>query len=295
MSLKRIQISILVLLLVGTVFFVSKVFAGAFVLPQAINLAGFKFHIYGLVMALAVFFAVLYIRSSARFFGFKAEDVDSNALLVVTLGFLGARLYHVLSSIGYYLKYPLDVLKVWNGGLSIFGALAGGFLGLVLVSRKLRKTNSTFVYPILNLLDLVAPGVALGQAVGRWGNLVNYEAFGYPTNLPWKMFVPEVFRPMEFVRFEFFHPLFLYESLGTLCIFLLLYKISRRKAKSGQVFSVYLIGYGILRFCIEFLRTDSTFIFEGLRLNSVASLLLVVLGLTLRYWILSEKKAKLSS
>lgn len=295
MILKRSQIVLLVFLLVGVAYLVSKVFSGAVVLPQTVSLAGFKFHIYGLIMALAVFFAVFYIRSSSRFFGFKAEDVDNNALLVVAFGFLGARLYHVLSSIGYYLKYPLDVLKVWNGGLSIFGALAGGFLGLVLVSRKLPKTNSAFVYSILNLLDLVAPGVALGQAVGRWGNLVNYEAFGYPTNFPWKMFVPEAFRPMEFVRFEFFHPLFLYESLGTLCIFVLLYKISRKKAKSGQVFSVYLIGYGLLRFCLEFLRTDSTFIFEGLRLNSVASVMLVVLGLVLRYWILREKKAKLSS
>ncbi|MBX9837042.1 MAG: prolipoprotein diacylglyceryl transferase, partial [Silvanigrellaceae bacterium] len=197
-------------------------------------------------------------------------------------GFIGARAYHVLSSINYYIGSPVDIFKVWNGGLSIYGALIGGFVALW-VYRKFLNLNFSF----LSILDWVTHSIILGQNIGRFGNLFNYEAFGYPTGLPWKMFVPEHFRPNQYQNINFYHPFFLYEALGNLLIliFLVLWEKKNQKqdpsssgvALSGRLFFFYVLLYNTLRFSLEFLRIDSTFI-NGIRLNVISSLVLVVVS-----------------
>ena len=183
-------------------------------------------------------------------------------------------MYHVLSSFPYYWIHPLDSFKVWNGGLSIYGAVLGGIVTLWVLKKFITPNSS-----LLIILDWLVPSVVLGQIIGRFGNLFNYEAFGYPTNLPWKMFVPLGFRPEAYLSFSYFHPWFLYEALGNGIVLLLLLKISK-KARPGQVALLYILLYNSIRFCLEFLRIDSTFI--GIfRLNAIVEF---GIGLNCRLW-----------
>lgn len=282
-------------------FFLKAVFSGAIVLPQVIQAGFLRVHYYGLFMGLAVASAVVYLHQVAKRFHLATDILDRFAIPVIVSGFLGARIYHVLSALPYYLDHPWQALAIWQGGLSIFGSLLGGLLALVYLllaqpSSKLfmLPTEEKFSVKLYTILDWLVPGVILGQIVGRFGNLFNYEAFGYPTSLPWKMFVPAQFRPEAFADFAYFHPFFLYEALGNLVIFLALLFLHNRAKKPGQIFYSYIILYGLLRFALEFMRIDSTFIFGQLRLNVLASLVLCLVGLFGLIWPFFRKRAKIA-
>lgn len=297
--------------------FLAYVFSGRLILPQAFSLGPFTVHYYGVIMALAVAGGFYLAIKRTTQYGLEAKQAEDVLFWLVIGGFVGARLYHVFSSIGYYSTHPIDILKVWNGGLSIYGAVIGGLITLLVLKRIF-----DFKFLILNLLDWLTPSLIVGQIIGRFGNLFNYEAFGYPTNLPWKMFVPQQFRPPQYVYSNFFHPFFLYELLGNaIILFLISYfersrtrrlqsenqtlwlsvrdfaaqqKLSGRKilASGGSLFFLYLLLYNALRFGLEFLRIDSTFI-GNFRLNAMASLLLcLIAGSALFY--LSKQDAKTS-
>ncbi|HVY68196.1 MAG TPA: prolipoprotein diacylglyceryl transferase [Patescibacteria group bacterium] len=239
-------------------------------MPQYFSIGPLRVHYYGLTMALAVAAGFFISLRRAPAFGLPAALAEDLLLYLAIGGFLGARLYHVLSDWPYYFQHPLSALAVWHGGLSIYGAVLGGAATLLLF-KKIRRLR----VPALKLLDWLAPALLAGQIIGRLGNLFNYEAFGYPTGLPWKMFVPPQFRPPAFAGSEFFHPFFLYEMLGNLIIFFVLKKMeTARQRPAGALFFFYLLLYNLLRCALEFLRTDSTFLPGGLRLNVLASLLL---------------------
>ncbi|MDR3642130.1 MAG: prolipoprotein diacylglyceryl transferase [Candidatus Doudnabacteria bacterium] len=258
-----------IILLIGLFFFLKNVFSGGLILPQTFRLGPVVIHYYGIIMAAAAAAGFVLATSRVRKFDLEPKAAEDMLFWVIVGGFVGARLYHVLSSFGYYLQYPLDAFKVWNGGLSIYGAVLGGILTLWVLKRLF--TNH---YSLFTILDWLAPSVILGQIIGRFGNLFNYEAFGYPTNLPWKMFVPEIFRPVQFIRSAYFHPWFLYELLGNVLILTFLLKMGKPK-RPGQVVLFYILLYNSLRFCLEFLRIDSTFI-GAFRLNAISSLVLVL-------------------
>ncbi len=260
-----------------------KIFKAEVILSQGFTLFGLTWHYYGMVMALAISGAIWQLHKSAEKSGIPKEFLDRYALSVILAGFFGARLYHVASSLRYYVAHPMEMFFIWQGGLSIFGALIGGALALLVVAKKLSKqTHQLWSVSFLKILDWVSLGTVLGQAIGRWGNLFNYEAYGRPTALPWGMFVPPDFRLPAYTSAEFFHPFFLYESLGTFCIFIFLSK--KQPRYEGQILAYYLVSYGVLRFALEFLRADSTFLSSGLRLNVLTSPLLIVLGLSLAAW-----------
>lgn len=248
------------------------VFPGRTILPQFFHLGPLTIHYYGLIMAIAVAAGFYLAIKRAPQFGVAQKQAEDILFWTVLGGFIGARLYHVLSSLGYYSQNPTDILKVWNGGLSIYGAVLGGILALWIFKKLTAKD-----YRLTTLLDWLAPCVLLGQIVGRFGNLFNYEAFGYPTNLPWKMFVPEMLRPIRYASSAFFHPWFLYEAVGNMIILFFLLKIKKFKSP-GQLVFMYLLLYNSLRFCLEFLRIDSTFIY-GFRLNAAVSLIIALAGL----------------
>jgi phosphatidylglycerol:prolipoprotein diacylglycerol transferase len=260
------------ILFLGLVVFLRQVFSGAVILPQFFRLGPLVIHYYGLIMAFAAASGFYLAIKRAPRFGIETKQAEDILFWVIVGGFVGARIYHILSSAGYYYLHPVDMLKIWNGGLSIYGAVLGGIFILWAIKRI-----SNIQYPISTLLDWLAPCVLLGQIIGRFGNLFNYEAFGYPTNLPWKMFVPEIFRPIQFASSAFFHPWFLYEALGNAVILFFLLKIHKPKA-AGEVVFLYLLLYNCLRFALEFLRIDSTFI-SGFRLNAIASLVIAITGL----------------
>jgi prolipoprotein diacylglyceryl transferase len=179
---------------------------------------------------------------------------------VVPLGFVGARAYHVITDYDLYAGDPFPaVFEVWNGGLGIYGAVAGGFLGLLVFGWY------SGVSPLV-LADAAAPGLLLGQAIGRWGNYFNQELFGRPSNLPWAIRIAPENRPVEFADAEAFHPTFLYESIWNLLAGLLLLWIARRFAerlKDGDVVLLYVSLYSVGRFFVESLRIDPAFLIGG--------------------------------
>jgi len=303
---KYLVISLVIFL--GLAVFLRLVFSGVLILPQTFNIGPLVIHYYGLIMALAAASGFYLAIKRSALYGLDKKIAEDILFWVIIGGFIGARVYHVLSSAGYYYRHPIDIIKVWNGGLSIYGAVLGGILTVVifvgagfLVRRSFSEGGSrpsseaggqaqplhSKARRVMLILDWLAPSVVLGQIIGRFGNLFNYEAFGYPTNLPWKMFVEKSFRPVQFQSENFFHPWFLYEVLGNLIILFLLLKVipkNYKKSSPGYIVFFYLLLYNSLRFCLEFLRIDSTF-FGAIRLNSLVSLALVFVAAVLLFFI----------
>lgn len=279
-NMKKVLAGTIVVLVVA--FFLNRVFSGQIILPQYFHVGPLTIHYYGIIIALAAASAFyLAVRRAPRY-GVELKQAEDILFWVIVGGFIGARLYHIFSSIGYYWVHPIDVFKVWNGGLSIYGAVLGGIITLWALKRifnfsAVAKAMADKQFLIFNLLDWLAPSVVLGQIIGRFGNLFNYEAYGYATNLPWKMFVPLQFRLPPFWNLAFYHPWFLYEALGNTIILLILLRLSRSRRPAGWVVFSYLLLYNALRFSLEFLRIDSTFL-GPLRLNALASLVLVLVS-----------------
>jgi phosphatidylglycerol:prolipoprotein diacylglycerol transferase len=258
------------LIAAGTLFyFLHKVFSGAWILPQFFQFGPLTVHYYGIFLSLGIFFGYWLARKRMSYYGLTEAEADNIIFWLIIGSFVGARLYHVVSDLGFYIHHPLQSLEVWKGGLSIYGALLGGVAALF-VYRKILHLKSS----VLDILDWLAPSLALGQIIGRFGNLFNYELYGYPTGLPWKMFVPEEFRSAGFENRNYFHPLFLYEAIGNALILFFLLKILKIKT-SGLLFFWYLLLYNSLRFFLEFLRIESVFV-GHFRQNAAVSLLLAL-------------------
>ena len=197
---------------------------------------------------------------------------------MVLFGIIGARIYEIFLEFPYYYANPSQIIKIWEGGLAIHGAIIAG----AITSFVFAKKNHLDFW---QLLAIITPGLALGQAIGRYGNWFNQELFGLPTNLPWGIPIAIENRPLEFISQEFFHPTFLYESLGLLFIsiflFILLYRqkniLPERVAIRAGAY--YLAAYSVLRFCLEFIKVDITPIFLGLRWPQFISLVIILIAL----------------
>ncbi len=267
------------------IFYIFPVFSGRVILPQEFHIGSLVIRYYGVFLALGTVagFALAFKRAGR--FGVTQDQAESLMLWLVVGGFVGARLYHVLSSLPYYLHHPVQIVMVREGGLSIYGTVLGGLFAVWLYRRIRRMPQS-----LLTLCDWLAPSVLLGQIIGRFGNFFNYELYGYPTGLPWKMYVPAAFRPEVFAGASYFHPLFLYEALGN--AFLLWFLLAREtKMKStGSLFFWYVLLYNSLRFFLEFLRIDSVFYFN-LRVNALVSLALVFVAGT---WLFRRRHGQIS-
>ena len=207
---------------------------------------------YGILMAGAMALGLWLAHRDARRRGLDPESLLKAAELALLGGLVGARLYYVAFNLDYYARVPAKIFAVWEGGLAIHGGVLGG----ILIGGGYAWLRSL---PVPAYLDIAAPSLALGQAIGRWGNFFNDEAFGSPTNLPWKLFIPPNHRPLEYAQAEFFHPTFLYESLWDAGVFCLLVWVFRgRLARApGALFLVYLGLYSVGRFFTEALRTDA--------------------------------------
>lgn len=252
----------------GFVFLLKPFFSGQVVLPQSLSLGNVHLQYYGIILGLAALAGYWLVMKRIEKYKIEKSDAENLLFLVLVSGFLGARLYHVISELPFYLENLTKIFAVWNGGLSIFGAGLGGVLGLICYRHFFRK------YSLIQLLDWLTPGVVLGQIIGRFGNFINYELYGNPTNLPWKMFVPEQFRLPPFGTEQFFHPLFLYEATGSAVILVLLMRL---KLRPGQLFLLWLLLYNVMRFFLEFLRVGSV-TYSDIRVNAVVALVLAVLA-----------------
>ena len=231
---------------------------------------------YGILMALSIVVALWLCHRQARKEKLPADDIISVGQWAILAGLVGARLYEVIFNWDYYGVYPRKIFAVWEGGLAIHGGLIVGPLVGVLLAWYWKV-------PILRGLDVTAPCFAIGQAIGRWGNFFNEEAFGQPTNLPWKLFISPAHRPPGYTQFDYFHPAFLYESVWDLAMFILLvvWLRPRLRDQPGALFFAYIGVYSIGRFLIEGIRLDSFWVgpFRVAQLASLLGVIVAVAGL----------------
>lgn len=243
--------------------------------PVALDFGALKINWYGIIICVGIIvaFSCFYYRGRVNE-GFSEDDILNVTLLAVPFGVVGARLLYVLTSGESYNSF-LDVIAVWNGGLAIYGGIIFGFLA-VLVYSKIKK-QSLFAY-----LDALAPALMVGQCIGRWGNFINAEAYGWSAGvekLPWRMYLDRVYIDGEYrPDINFVHPTFLYESLWNLIGFVIIFFIYRKKKFDGQIVCMYLVWYGLGRGLIEMLRTDSLRV-GGIKLMVVLGLGCFVLGI----------------
>ncbi len=239
--------------------------------PVAFKVFGVEIMWYGVLISLGVLLGVFFALKECRRIGFKEDNLLDFLLIAIPAAIVGARIYYVIFSWDYYSQNISEIINIRNGGLAIHGALIAGIIVSILFCKR-RKVN-----PLL-LLDILMPSVALGQSIGRWGNFINQEAHGGPTDLPWGIVV----------NGQKVHPTFLYESIITLCIFIFLTWFRKnKKTTDGQVLALYLILYSAGRFFIEGLRTDSL-MFLGMRIAQLVSLGSAIAGIAI--WMLLKRK-----
>ncbi len=219
-------------------------------MEASINLGPFTIGWYGIMIALGVIATLGVATIEAKRRGEHSGHILNMALIVIPLGIIGARIYHVIDLWDYYSRNPALIFS--GRGLGIFGAVIGGAIGVIIYTRW-KKLGT------LRWMDIVAPGLILAQAIGRWGNFFNQELYGYPTELPWAIYIEPAHRLPGFETYTHFHPLFLYESVWNFIGFLLLMLIGRRlkhKLFDGDIFFSYIVYYGAGRFFLEGFKID---------------------------------------
>lgn len=261
--------------------------------PEGFPIGPLFIRFYGIILMLGAVAGAWLATREAKRRGYNPEIVWDLLTYLLIGGIIGARLWHILTpppssgiTAGWYFTHPLDALAIWKGGLGIPGAVGGGLLALLLYTRR-HKLN------FAEWTDIAAPSLALGQAIGRWGNFVNQELYGEATNLPWGIKIQAEHRvgqyqdlsrfPVETTRF---HPLFLYESLWNLANMFLLLWISRRfgdRLKKGDIFLIYLIVYPVGRFLLDFLRVDASLV-AGININQTVMAVVAVLAASALLW-----------
>ncbi len=252
----------------------------------AFDVFGFPIYFYGIILASAIFVGVYCAYFLYKLFYNKQEAskiIDFSPYIII-IGIIGARLYYCLVNFSYYVKHPLEIFYIRQGGLSIHGVIIIGILALYTFSKKYKMS-------FLKLIDVFLCGTALGQSIGRWGNFFNSEAFGTPTNLPWKLYIPITHRPPQYIDFKYFHPTFLYESIFDFVIFLILLICFKKLSKSpGVLACLYLIMYSIVRILVEHFRIDSVLNIDGIPIAQLVSLIIIVVA-SVAIMILTRKKS----
>jgi phosphatidylglycerol:prolipoprotein diacylglycerol transferase len=239
--------------------------------PEILKIGPLSIRWYGVLIMAGVVLGLVLAGREAKRQGVGTEVIYDLFFYMLISAIVGARLYYVIFSWDLYRGNVGEVFAFWHGGLAIHGAVLGGVVA-GLVYTRLKGVSFWLV------ADICAPSLILGQAIGRWGNFFNQEAFGRPTQLPWAIFIDEAHRPLHYMQHTHFHPTFLYESLWNFCILLFLLWVRRKRGIiRGDVFLVYLLLYSLGRFWIEGLRMDSL-MFAGLRVAQIASLFLILLA-----------------
>ena len=248
--------------------------------PILISLGSVDIYWYGLFMVLGILAGLGIALQLAKYYNLNKDIILDLAFVLIVSGLIGARVYDVFLELPYYLQNPIDIFKIWQGGLAIHGALIGGLIGAFIFFKNRNIQN------YWQIISIVVPGLALGQAIGRWGNYFNQELFGAPTNLPWGIPINILNRPELYTNFEYFHPTFLYESIGNFIFFLILIGLHfciiknikcSLKIDHCKLIVIYLLLYSVLRFSLEFVRIDYAPVIFSLRVPQIVSLLIITL------------------
>jgi len=252
-------------------------------MPDGISIGNFEIKFYGIIIMLGALLAAWLSSKETKRRGINPDFIWDMLPWLLIAGIIGARLWHIftpsasLVALGidtkYYLTHPLDAINIRNGGLGIPGAVMGGALALWFYSRSKKTSFAMWT-------DIVAPGLALAQAIGRWGNFFNQELYGGPTNLPWAIFIEPAYRLPEYINQAYYHPMFLYESLWNLmnmAVLMILGRKFQHKLITGDIFLVYLLIYPIGRFFLEFIRLDPSNI-GGINANQTTMAVIAILS-----------------
>jgi phosphatidylglycerol---prolipoprotein diacylglyceryl transferase len=258
-------------------------------MPASFQIGPLPINLYGIILMTGALAAAFLAAYEARRRGSSSEIVWDAFIWVLIGGVIGARLWHILTptpldiargiTTQYYFENPGAALSIWRGGLGIPGAVIGGLLALYAFTRRRKLSFGLWA-------DIAAPALALGQAIGRWGNFINQELYGAPTNLPWAIYIDPTHRLPGFEQFERFHPLFLYESLWNFANMAFLLWISRRyqrQIKPGDVMLTYAIIYPVGRFLLEFIRLNAAEV-AGINANQGFMLIVAILAAAALIW-----------
>ena len=260
----------------------------------AFTIGGKDVYWYGIIIAIGFLIAVACGLYLAKKYGMKQDTVIDIVIIAAPLAVICARLYYVAFNWDFYSENPGEIIRIWNGGLAIYGGVIAAIIVAVLYC-KIKKEN-------LGLFcDIGSIGLLIGQSIGRWGNFVNQEAFGVNTNLPWAMTGSSIKRDLLEMMIDGkavdatlpVHPTFLYESLWNLVFLIAFLLLFKKRKYDGQIFAGYLISYGVGRFFIEGLRTDSLYI-GGIRVSQLVAVLCVVAGAVLMIVNLRKKDRKVT-
>jgi prolipoprotein diacylglyceryl transferase len=253
------------------------------------EVAGFPLRAYALCIIAGIVVAMVIATRRWRARGGSSDSLELVVTVAVPCGIVGARLYHVVTDYELYFgpgRHPVDALKIWQGGLGVWGGVAFGVLGAWLVARA-RQIR------LPALLDTLAPAVLVAQAIGRLGNWFNQELFGRPTTLPWALRIDPQYRPPGFEQYDTFHPAFLYELVWNLAAAVVLVLLDRRlRLGHGKVFALYVLLYTAGRFWIEALRIDTVTHIAGFRLNNYTSLILFLAALVWLLWLARNRPGR---
>jgi phosphatidylglycerol---prolipoprotein diacylglyceryl transferase len=251
------------------------------IVREGIQIGRLFLHFYGIIIIFGAIMAAVLAAYEAKRRKLSSDFVWDMLPWALIGGIIGARIWHILTPMPsqgitamYYFTHPLDALAIWKGGLGIPGAVIGGALAVYIYTRK-----KGLIF--LQWGDIAAPGLLLAQAIGRWGNFVNQEIYGLPTNLPWAVYIEPARRLKEYADVGYYHPLFLYESLWNLLNMGLLIWISRRfsdKLKNGDLLLIYCIMYPVTRFTLEFIRLDSSQV-AGININQTVMVVIAILAI----------------
>ncbi len=240
--------------------------------PIAIDLGPLQIHWYGIIIGVGIALGLYLVVKESQRLGLHQDTFIDLLVWAIPIAIISARIYYVAFEWSYYQDNPGDIIKIWNGGIAIHGALIGAVVTTIIFA-KLKGLS------FWKLADIAAPSIILGQAIGRWGNFINQEAHGGEVTREFLegLFLPDFIINQMYIDGTYYHPTFLYESLWNFAIFALLL-VLRRKAmlKRGELFLTYVITYSIGRYFIEGLRTDSLMLTESLRMAQFISIVLIV-------------------
>lgn len=244
----------------------------------AFRIFGIEIYWYAILIVTAMCLALVMFKKRDGLYKIKFSDILDLSLYLIPISIISARLYYMIFNLGYYLQNPSEIFNIRSGGIAIYGAVIGGIITCFVFCKK-RKIN------VLDLLDYIAPGLVLGQAIGRWGNFVNVEAYGSITNSLLRMGIIENGTYIEV------HPTFLYESLACFAIFIILLIMKNKRKFNGQITFTYLGLYSLGRFFVEGLRTDSLMI-GNIRISQMLSVIIFVMSITVYALKLYRKKCR---
>lgn len=272
----------------------------------AFSIGPVSVYYYGIIMALSLTLGIFvsYFVAKKYYPEINSEVIWDISPHIIIGGIIGARLYYCLLSYDYFKFYPFEIIQLWHGGMTIHGGILGGIIGGLIYAKSHKL-------PALKLCDIFSYGLVLAQALGRWGNFFNSEAFGRPTENFLKLYIPIYKRPIEFFQYNYFHPTFLYESILDVLIFLILFFVirkliqnaeasvalnsfqgrveerrdaesisARRTSGDGIIFFSYLILYSLARIVVEHFRIDSVLYVWGIPIAQIVSVLIICIGLT---------------